>query len=531
MGRRSNEQLLLDLVPSDQFVGNKTLIRHLQKTRAWPEEKYWRVRQQLIDKGLLIRGKGKGGSVGRPDETPMPELVGGDTGAEPPREHEGLSDDAGDAGEPGGKKDGSPYPVLKYVRFESWKSFRDATLFVDPLTVLIGTNASGKSNALDGFQFLNRTALGKELRVALGGDPTLAQLRGGIEWSAIQGSTTFRLEVSVKGEEERTEYQYSIAVDTQPRVQVQHESLKRIRHRPGTSERPYEVYLLNTDPPDSEHPSITMTLYNGRHGTKKEAHRSASLLSQLAGQILGARLPQEVVSGVAAVSRALRGIFVLDPIPSAMRGFSQFSESLRGDAANIAGVLAALPKDQRREVETTLTHYIKELPERDVRKVWAEPVGRFQTDAMLYCEEAWVPGGSTTTVDARGMSDGTLRMLGILTALLTRPEGSVLVIEEVDNGLHPSRSELLVRMLRELGERRRIDVLVTTHNPALLDALGPAMVPFVVVAHRDPETGESRLSLLEEIGALPKLMAGGSLGTLSARGQIEQTLEQEARSA
>jgi predicted ATPase len=234
---------------------------------------------------------------------------------------------------------------------------------------------------------------------------------------------------------------------------------------------------------------------------------------------------------VAAVSKALRGIFVLDPIPSAMRAFSPFSESLRGDAANIAGVLAALPKDQRREVEATLTRYIKELPERDVRRVWAESVGRFKTDAMLYCEEAWVPGGSTTTVDARGMSDGTLRMLGILTALLTRPEGSVLVIEEVDNGLHPSRSELLVRMLRELGERRRIDVLVTTHNPALLDALGPAMVPFVVVAHRDPETGESRLSLLEEIGALPKLMAGGSLGTLSARGQIEQTLEQEARSA
>jgi hypothetical protein len=39
------------------------------------------------------------------------------------------------------------------------------------------------------------------------------------------------------------------------------------------------------------------------------------------------------------------------------------------------------------------------------------------------------------------------------------------------------------------------------------------------------------LTLLEEISALPKLMAGGSLGAMSARGQIEQTLEQEARTA
>ncbi|MCF7994391.1 MAG: ATP-binding protein [Chromatiaceae bacterium] len=44
------------------------------------------------------------------------------------------------------------------------------------------------------------------------------------------------------------------------------------------------------------------------------------------------------------------------------------------------------------------------------------------------------------------MSDGTLRYdVAIVTALLTREPGSLLVIEEVDNGLHPSRAHLLVR--------------------------------------------------------------------------------------
>lgn len=38
--------------------------------------------------------------------------------------------------------------TFKQITFENWKSFRHATLYIDPLTVLIGTNASGKSNAL-----------------------------------------------------------------------------------------------------------------------------------------------------------------------------------------------------------------------------------------------------------------------------------------------------------------------------------------------------------------------------------------------
>jgi hypothetical protein len=79
-------------------------------------------------------------------------------------------------------------------------------------------------------------------------------------------------------------------------------------------------------------------------------------------------------------------------------------------------------------------------------------------------------------------------------------------------------------MLREIGKQRQIDILVTTHNPALLDALGPEMVPFVVVAHRDQQTGESKLTLLEDIETLPKLMASGPLGKLTANGAIEKSL-------
>ena len=145
---------------------------------------------------------------------------------------------------------------------------------------------------------------------------------------------------------------------------------------------------------------------------------------------------------------------------------------------------------------------------------------------MLYCKEDW--GNEEIKMDARGMSDGTLRLLGILTALLTRPSGTQIIIEEVDNGLHPSRSKLLLNMIRNISTERQIDVLVTTHNPALLDELGPEMVPFIVVAHRDQMTGESKLTLLEDIESLPKLMAYGKIGKLSSEGKIEEALAEEA---
>jgi len=135
-------------------------------------------------------------------------------------------------------------------------------------------------------------------------------------------------------------------------------------------------------------------------------------------------------------------------------------------------------------------------------------------------------GGTSNEVDARGMSDGTLRYLAIVTALLTRSPGSLLVIEEVDNGLHPSRAQMLVDMLKTLGKDRDIDVIVTTHNPAILDAAGVQMVPFISVAHRDDKSGASLLFQLEDIQQLPKLIASGSLGRLSMEGRIDSAIKQ-----
>ncbi len=392
--------------------------------------------------------------------------------------------------------------ITKLV-LENWKSFEKATLNIDPLTVLIGTNASGKSNALDALAFIKRIASGISPTAALRGDVGLPAIRGGLDWAVRKPLTEFSLTI-VYRDCPKEDYEYHLVC----RVDNSH---CEITH--------YTVEIINFDM-DEDDERLPHAGQREGYGSNHNEWISAGSFEEYS--------PYDVERKISSSKNwnKLRDIiFILDPIPSHMRGYSSLSDTLESDASNIAGVIAALPEEKQREIEKTLTHYVSLLPEKDVRRVYAERVGKFATDAMLYCEEHWY-GEEISTVDARGMSDGTLRFLAILTAILTRPKGSLLVIEEVDNGLHPSRASLMLNVLKTVGSQRGVDVLVTTHNPALLDAMGTEMVPFITVAHRDPTSGVSVLTLLEDIQQLPKLLAHGRVGQLATEGLIEKTLDQ-----
>lgn len=410
--------------------------------------------------------------------------------------------------------------MFRELRLENWKSFKKATFYIDPLTILIGTNASGKSNLLDALLFLNRACSGVGLFQAINGDVNIPPLRGGTEWVCRKGSNSFSLEILVDGSKPSQTYRYRLTVQVNgTKAEVFKEELVLMAKGPR-QKKPTERSLFVTGQNDDDPgiPAYFSTRTQGR-GKRIDLNRSFSVLSQV--ETLNLR--KEIIDGAKLVISLVKKIFVFDPIPSHMRDYSVFSEELQSDGANIAGVLAGIKEHQKDEIEEILTKWLKKLPEKDIKRVWTEPVGKFRTDAMLYCEEGWQDAVSQE-VDARGMSDGTLRYLSIATALLTRKSGSLLVIEEVDNGLHPSRARYLIDMLRTIGKERNIDVIVTTHNPAILDAAGPGMVPFITVVHRDSRTGTSQLTLLEDIQQLPKLIAGGSLGRLATEGRIHAAL-------
>ena len=410
---------------------------------------------------------------------------------------------------------------------ENWKSYSSAIFHIDPISVLIGTNSSGKSNALDALILLNRIASGATLTSALSGDAALQPLRGGVEWAARRPFQVFAVTVTCRLDDQ-TDYEYRIECRIlEKHCEIESERLTRKKYRlvrGGARKEVGKIILFSTEPCEKGSPIMNARLYNGKRGTPRQVGRTQPVLVQISAQ----KIPQEVLEGVTELLHSLRGIFVLDPIPSHMRDYSPLAEQLDPDARNIAGVIAALPESEKGQIEEIITKYAHQLPEGDVHRVFAETVGRFHSDAMLYSEELWKES-DPPTIDARGMSDGTLRFLAILTALLTRPLGSLLVVEEVDNGLHPSRAHLLLKMLRDVGEQRQIDVLVTTHNPALMNAMGPEMVPFITVAHRNFDNGASELTLMESLEVLPKLLAQGPVGTLSSNGMIEKSFRSLSR--
>jgi predicted ATPase len=80
--------------------------------------------------------------------------------------------------------------------------------------------------------------------------------------------------------------------------------------------------------------------------------------------------------------------------------------------------------------------------------------------------------------DATQESDGTLRVAGIVTALLQEPPVPVLGIEEPELTVHPGAIPLLYDFLKQAS--RRSQVIVTTHSPELLDLMDPEDVRVVL---------------------------------------------------
>jgi predicted ATPase len=407
--------------------------------------------------------------------------------------------------------------MLKELKIKHWKSFEEATLYIDPLTVLIGLNASGKSNVLDALTFLQRTVAYRDLHTALAGDRSLPEIRGGVDWTVLRGYTSFELEVKLSGDSSQTDFIYSIEIELIKKELVIPVVKKEILTKVAKNGK--RINLFWTEPYDTNQPFLTIKTYNGKSGVARSISNSISALAQ----VYSSKVNEEIRGGVDKAYQALKNIFILDPIPQNARRYVSLSPDLALDGSNIAGVIASMSNGQKVDFEKIITKYAAQLPEREIKKVEALRFGPFEKDAILVCEEEFVKG-KTQTVDSRGLSDGTLRFLAILTAILTRPAGSLLVVEEFDNGIHPSRAGLMLDMLQEEGRNRGVDVLVTTHNPAFLNEMGPEMIPFVVLSHRDTESGLSKLTQIEDLPNLTKLLGKGLVGDWIAKGYLQEEI-------
>ncbi len=399
--------------------------------------------------------------------------------------------------------------MIEKLTLIDWKSFENSEVYIEPLTFLIGVNASGKSNVIDAFGFLQQLALGVPI------DDIANGIRGGKDWVVRDGKDCFTLSVDVRDDSCGVDYIYTVTIGIRTvGFEVFDESLGKKESIDGEEKM---IVLYNTYSPKLDTLLKAVSLYTAKQGRRRrlDLYPSRSILSQLEGRDLA----DEVVNGVRFVADKLRNIFILDPMPQHMRDYSPLSSALKPDASNIAGVLAGMSGTDRKPLLDAISNYVRPLPERDIESVWAETVGRFGRDAMLYCEENWTDK-KKLVLDARGMSDGTLRFIAIVMVLLIRPKGSLILVEEVDNGLHPSRAKELVRALKEIGMERGVDILCTTHNPVLIDQLGTDLIPSIAYLTRDRATGSTKINTFDEREDFVRLVASGSIGDHMAKGDL-----------
>lgn len=410
--------------------------------------------------------------------------------------------------------------MITQFSIENFKSYKKAVLPLAPLTLLIGANASGKSNALEAVRLLVDLAKGIILDESFGSLKRQQQL-------TVRGKLTdlyfnprqpaFTLGCSLDSADWQ-DLVITLVNDKEEHLFIDHEY---IAQRDGQdhlydAKDEYGIALA----------SLAVTYKHFKSGRRPtiEADNWGAIFSQFANRLpIDPKHPQarQIIKEVTRqFQTTLSNVFFLDPQPGRMRDYVARSEKkLAEDGANLSAVLYNLCKSSKNR--KALLNFVRFLPEQDLQELKFIETSR--GDVMLQVVEQLA--GAPHVSDAPIISDGTLRVLAVSAALLSAPEGATLVVEEIDNGIHPSRAQQLLENISQVARQRHLQVLLTSHNPALLDALPLEAVPDVVCCYRDPKQGDSRLMRLQDLADYPELIAQGSLGRLMTTGVLERFLK------
>lgn len=113
----------------------------------------------------------------------------------------------------------------------------------------------------------------------------------------------------------------------------------------------------------------------------------------------------------------------------------------------------------------------------------------------------WFPGHQVV-LDFKGApdvmaplaSEGTLLTIGLLTALHAEPQPRLILLDDVDQALHPrAQGELVAQIRRVLAERPDLQIVATSHSPYLLDHFSPEEV-LITATRPDGSTACASLS-------------------------------------
>lgn len=398
--------------------------------------------------------------------------------------------------------------MLTSISLDNFKSYQSATLPLATLTFLIGANASGKSNALEAIRLLHWLARGTRLDdIGQEGSGMQAAFRGYPEDLFLNRADRLALGVGFSTENGSCDFSISIGLQGTG-LQIVGEQMHI-----GPGHTPWYSRIEQT-------PCVIDAFFLAADDQQKMIilHDEPPAFYQLESLY-----PAVTPNWARDLRLHLRNVTLLDAHAAAMRGYTKIRDAgIDEDGNNLSAVLYQICQ-QGQLAKQALLDFIRSLPEQDITDI--QFIETERRDVMVRLQESF--GGQHRLIDAPLLSDGTLRVLAIGAALLSAPKGSLLIIEEIDNGVHPGRVATLVQQMQALANQRQLRLLLTSHNPALLDALPDQALADVLCCYRDPNDGNSRLVRLGDMERYPELMAQGPLGDLMTRRVLECFLKDD----
>lgn len=409
--------------------------------------------------------------------------------------------------------------MLTSLRLVDFKNFRNETLHMGPLTVIVGANASGKSNLRDAFRFLHGIGRGYTLGEIIGGkygaagQREWAQIRGAADEIIRFGQPAFTVQIKAPG------IDYSIQVTKSEEhggvFRVTRETLKRDRWTATYTSHPgYGDPVHDQD--DDTHLLLRMekTGTQRKYGARIAVRPDQPALTQIHEHRRVVKSHKEHAQKAIDLLANMR---FLDLEPNRMREAAYPGQTRLGDGGeNLPTVVKAICDDPQRQ--EALAEWTRELTPMDVRgfDFLVDPTtGRVQ---LAFLE------ANDRRVSAYAASDGTLRFIAMLAGLIGAESERLYVFEEIDNGIHPSRMRLLLDLIEGQTAKGRIQVVTTTHSPDLLSIVGDKTFENTSVVCRREQTNDAVIRRVNELPRAGEIRRTQGLGRLHASGWMEDAI-------
>ena len=373
--------------------------------------------------------------------------------------------------------------MIKRIKVKGYKSLVDLEINLQPFSLLFGPNSSGKSNFLDALQLLSRVVTSRTLKEAF--DPPY---RGtplesftfepeGIKGLRAKESAIFSMEVDVElsnviiNKVNQQIKEMKSSKDSSKVKDISYIREKFLRYKIEIEIFPNSGILRVSDEclqaikkngePKARRPFIEkiekrihLRMEGQSHPIYYDLHLDRSILSL---PLYPPHYPH-----ITAMQHELFNwnFFYFEP-RERMRSPNPVKEVHRigpmgEDLTSFLNTLKVLEPDQFKSIEKSLKMIV---PFVTGIKVGVNDMGEVELKLIE----------NKTPIPSRVLSEGTLRVLGLLSLWGIKEPPAVVGFEEPENGVHPRRLKLIAELLDNRSQTGNTQLIVTTHSPLFLD--------------------------------------------------------------